>query len=274
MNFLNKLKNYALGSGVELAIAIIYMLVGYMLIRIIISLLKRSVNRAKIEKTIPNFIISILNIVLIIVLVVSVLKFLGISTESVVTIASVISLGISLALQDVIKGIANGFLLVTTKPFVEGEYVKIGDVEGTIISISMFNTVLKTTDVMMITYPNSQAINSSIKNFSRLPVRRISLNIPVAYGSKTEEIKKLVLDVVKKQKNILNNPAPSVRLTEYGDSNLVYTLKCWTQCENYWSTLYDLNEQILDALIDANISIDYNQLDVHIKDMPNKKEEL
>ena len=93
MNFLNKLKNYALGSGVELAIAIIYMLVGYMLIRIIISLLKRSVNRAKIEKTIPNFIISILNIVLIIVLVVSVLKFLGISTESVVTIASVISLG-------------------------------------------------------------------------------------------------------------------------------------------------------------------------------------
>ena len=60
MNFLNKLKNYALGSGVELAIAIIYMLVGYMLIRIIISLLKRSVNRAKIEKTIPNFIISIL----------------------------------------------------------------------------------------------------------------------------------------------------------------------------------------------------------------------
>ena len=65
MNFLNKLKNYALGSGVELAIAIIYMLVGYMLIRIIISLLKRSVNRAKIEKTIPNFIISILNIVLI-----------------------------------------------------------------------------------------------------------------------------------------------------------------------------------------------------------------
>ena len=69
MNFLNKLKNYALGSGVELAIAIIYMLVGYMLIRIIISLLKRSVNRAKIEKTIPNFIISILNIVLIIVLV-------------------------------------------------------------------------------------------------------------------------------------------------------------------------------------------------------------
>lgn len=91
MNFLNKLKNYALGSGVELAIAIIYMLVGYMLIRIIISLLKRSVNRAKIEKTIPNFIISILNIVLIIVLVVSVLKFLGISTESVVTIASVIS---------------------------------------------------------------------------------------------------------------------------------------------------------------------------------------
>ena len=101
MNFLNKLKNYALGSGVELAIAIIYMLVGYMLIRIIISLLKRSVNRAKIEKTIPNFIISILNIVLIIVLVVSVLKFLGISTESVVTIASVISLGISLILFNV-----------------------------------------------------------------------------------------------------------------------------------------------------------------------------
>lgn len=271
MGFIEKLKNYTLGNGVELAKAISFILVGYMIIKLFITLLKRSVNRSKIEKTIPNFIISILNIILIIVLVISALKFIGISTESVVTIASVISLGFSLALQDVIKGIANGLLLVTTKPFVEGEYVKIGDIEGTIISISMFNTVLKTPDGLMITYPNSEAINSSIKNFSRLPVRRISIDVPVAYGSKSEFIKELVLGVVVKHPNVLNTPEPSVRLTSYGDSNLVFTLKCWSQCENYWNTLYDLNERILDALVDANISIDYNQLDVHIKDLPSKE---
>lgn len=273
MEILNKLKEYSLSSGVELAQAIIYILVGYMFIKLFISLLKRSVNRSKIEKTVPNFIISILNIVLIIILIVSVLKILGISTDSVVTIASVMSLGISLALQDVIAGIANGFLLVTTGPFVEGEFVKIGDdVEGTVVSISIFNTVLKTTDGMMITYPNSEAISSVIKNYSRLPVRRMSIEVPVSYNAPIDKVKELVVNLAKSHPDVLQNPEPSCRLTEYADDNLVFTLKCWAQGKKYWSVLFDMNEQIWKMLEENNIQVDYKQVDVRIKELPINKE--
>lgn len=265
---LEQLKNYALGGGVDLAKGIIFILLGYVGIRVLISILKRSVNRTKMEKTIPNFMISILNIGLMIMLIIGVLKMLGASTDSVVTLASVISLGVSLALQDVISGVANGFLLVTTKPFVEGEYVKIDSVEGKVVSISMFNTVLKTADGIMITIPNSSATKSSIINYNRLPVRRIVINVPVAYGTKTEVMKKLIGDVANKHQKVLKNPEPSVRLTEYQDSNLNYTLKCWAKGDDYWDTMYDLMEQILDVLVDNNIPIDYNQLDLHIKDLP------
>lgn len=265
---LEQLKNYALGGGVDLAKGIIFILLGYVGIRVLISILKRSVNRTKMEKTIPNFMISILNIGLMIMLIIGVLKMLGASTDSVVTLASVISLGVSLALQDVISGVANGFLLVTTKPFVEGEYVKIDSVEGKVVSISMFNTVLKTADGIMITIPNSSATKSSIINYNRLPVRRIVINVPVAYGTKTEIMKKLIGDVANKHQKVLKNPEPSVRLTEYQDSNLNYTLKCWSKGDDYWDTMYDLMEQILDVLVDNNIPIDYNQLDLHIKDLP------
>ena len=265
---LEQLKNFALGNGVDLAKGIIFILLGYVGIRVLISILKRSVNRSKMEKTIPNFMISILNIGLMIMLIIGVLKMLGASTDSVVTLASVISLGVSLALQDVISGVANGFLLVTTKPFVEGEYVKIDSVEGTVVSISMFNTVLKTVDGIMITIPNSSATKTSIINYNRLPVRRIVINVPVAYGTKTEVMKKLIGGVAHSHEKVLKNPEPSVRLTEYQDSNLNYTLKCWSKGTDYWDTMYDLMEQILDVLVDNNIPIDYNQLDLHIKDLP------
>ena len=191
--------------------------------------------------------------------------------DAVVTIASVFSLGISLALQDTIASLANGIIIVVTKPFVEGEYVSFGDSEGTVVSISIFNTMLKTADGIMVTVPNSFATSNSVKNYSRLPTRRVDINVPVGYGSSVEEVKDVVLAVVAKQNGVLNNPEPAIRLNEYGDSNLVFSLKVWVPGDIYWDTKFDLTEKILKALTDANISIDYNQYDIHIKDIAEVK---
>lgn len=269
-DFLEKLNNYLKTDGVTLAKSITLVLLGYMLIRLVIKTLKYSVNKSKLrEKTLANFLISLLNIVLMLVLVIYVLTLLGVSPDSVVTIASVFSLGISLALQDTISSLANGIIIIVSKPFVEGEYVWINGEEGTVASITMFHTTMITAKGQMITIPNSSAHTSNVINYSRLPTRRIDMNIPVGYGSKVEDVKKTVMAVVNSQKGVLKNPEPSVRLVEYGDSNLVFSLKLWVPCDIYWDTIFDLNEKVLDALIEAKISIDYNQYDVHIKDVPS-----
>ncbi len=262
-------------TGVEIARSIVVILIGYMLIKILVTLLKKAVNRNKLaDKTMANFVIGMVHVILMVVLVIGVLSMFGITTENVVTFASVLSLGISLAMQDVLTSLANGIIVVTTKPFAEGEFVSIGGTDGTVVSITMFATRLKTANGQLVSVPNTVVASSNITNYSRLPIRRVCIDVPVGYGSKTEQVKEVIMGVVNKQEGVLKNPAPSCRLAEFGDSNLVFGVKCWVAGGIYWDTLFDLNEKILDALIDAKISIDYNQLDVHIKSTPNNGGEL
>ena len=271
--FLKSIKDYFLSGGVDLVRGITIILAGFMIIRLFIRFLKRNLYKKKnVDKTLPNFIISLVNIALIGILVIYALVLLGVTPDSIVTIFSVFSLGVSLALQDTITSLANGIIIVVTKPFVEGEYVSFSGTEGTVVSISMFNTVLKTFDGMMVTIPNSTITSENVKNYSRLPTRRIDILIPVGYGTDISLLHSVIDGVLATQEKILSEPAPQLVLKDYGDSNLNYSLRVWVSTEMYWDIYFALTEKILLALREANISIDYNQYDVHIKD--DSREEI
>lgn len=271
--FLESVQDYFLSGGVDLVRGITIILAGFMIIRLFIRFLKRNLYKKKnVDKTLPNFIISLVNIALIAVLVIYALVLLGVTPDSIVTIFSVFSLGVSLALQDTITSLANGIIIVVTKPFVEGEYVSFSGTEGTVVSISMFNTVLKTFDGMMVTIPNSTITSENVKNYSRLPTRRIDILIPVGYGTDISLLHSVIDGVLATQEKILSEPAPQLVLKDYGDSNLNYSLRVWVSTEIYWDIYFALTEKILLALREANISIDYNQYDVHIKD--DSREEI
>lgn len=271
--FLESVQDYFLSGGVDLVRGITIILAGFMIIRLFIRFLKRNLYKKKnVDKTLPNFIISLVNIALIGILVIYALVLLGVTPDSIVTIFSVFSLGVSLALQDTITSLANGIIIVVTKPFVEGEYVSFSGTEGTVVSISMFNTVLKTFDGMMVTIPNSTITSENVKNYSRLPTRRIDILIPVGYGTDISLLHSVIDGVLAAQEKILSEPAPQLVLKDYGDSNLNYSLRVWVSTEIYWDIYFALTEKILLALREANISIDYNQYDVHIKD--DSREEI
>lgn len=271
--FLKSIKDYFLSGGVDLVRGITIILAGFMIIRLFIRFLKRNLYKKKnVDKTLPNFIISLVNIALIGILVIYALVLLGVTPDSIVTIFSVFSLGVSLALQDTITSLANGIIIVVTKPFVEGEYVSFSGTEGTVVSISMFNTVLKTFDGMMVTIPNSTITSENVKNYSRLPTRRIDILVPVGYGTDISLLHSVIDGVLATQEKILSEPAPQLVLKDYGDSNLNYSLRVWVSTEIYWDIYFALTEKILLALREANISIDYNQYDVHIKD--DSREEI
>lgn len=271
--FLESVQDYFLSSGVDLVRGITIILAGFMIIRLFIRFLKRNLYRKKnVDKTLPNFIISLVNIALIGILVIYALVLLGVTPDSIVTIFSVFSLGVSLALQDTITSLANGIIIVVTKPFVEGEYVSFSGTEGTVVSISMFNTVLKTFDGLMVTIPNSTITSENVKNYSRLPTRRIDILIPVGYGTDIGLLHDVIDKMLATQEKILPEPAPQLVLKDYGDSNLNYSLRVWVPTEIFWDIYFTLTEKVLLALRAANISIDYNQYDVHIKD--DSREEI
>ncbi len=263
--FIQGLNDYISNDGVTLVKSITIVLLGYLLIKVFIKFLKYSLLKTGFkEKTLANFIISLVNFGLMLILIIYSLTLVGVSPDSVVTIASVFSLGLSLALQDTISSFANGIIIIMSKPFVEGEYVEVNGISGTVTSISMFHTTLTSSSGQMITIPNSEATSSNVINYSRYPTRRIDMEIPVSYNSKIDDVKKVVLEVVNNQKGVLKSPKPMIRLNEYGDSNLNFILKLWVTCDIYWDTKYDLNEKILIALDEAGIEIDYQKYDINI----------
>ena len=269
--FIENVKNYFLTDGVTLVKGITIVLFGFLVIKMLIRILKKSLNRSKkIEKTLPNFIISLIHIGLMAVLVFYALTLVGVSPDSVVTVASILSLGISLAMQDTISSLANGIIIIVTKPFVEGEYVEVNGVDGSVVSISMFNTVLKNANGQMITIPNSNVTTNEVINYSRLPARRLDIKVPVAYGTKMEDVKKVLLGVVEKQPGIMKDPAPMCRVESYGDYNLNYLLRVWVTTDIYWDTLWDLNEKVIDALMEAKITKNFDQVDVRLKNIPQE----
>lgn len=264
--FIENIKNYFLNDGVTLVKGITIVLFGFLVIKMLVRILKKSLNRSKkIEKTLPNFVISLIHIGLMAVLVFYALTLVGVSPDSVVTVASILSLGISLAMQDTISSLANGIIIIMTKPFVEGEYVEVNGVDGSVVSISMFNTVLKNANGQMITIPNSNVTTNEVINYSRLPARRLDIRVPVAYGTKIEDVKKVLLGVVEKQPGIMKEPTPMCRIESYGEYNLNYLLRVWVTTDIYWDTLWDLNEKVIDALMEAKITKNYDQVDVRLK---------
>ena len=167
-------------------------------------------------------------------------------------------------MQNTLSSLTNGIVLIFTKPFKAGDFVDIGGTSGTVKEIKLFSVKLITGDNITVVIPNNTVLSSTIINYSRNPLRRLDIVVPVSYDAQVQEVKDVVNAVVDKDERIARNPAPFFRLTEYGASSLNFTLRVWTQSGDFWAVKFDLLENILDALRKAKIEIPYDQLDVHV----------
>ena len=246
---------------------ILFIIFGAIVIRVALHIIRRAVNdeKSKIKGTAGNFLVSIIKSALVALYAIILLSMLGVDTTSLVAIFSVLTLAVSLAVQNIIANLASGIMLVTSKPFEEGDYVDIDGSAGTVESISMSYTKLRTGDNKVIILPNGNVTSSNIINYSTKDTRRLDLIFGVANGSDLEKVKRVLLDTVKKHEKILDDPAPLIRLKEHGDSSLDFLVRVWVNKADYWPVTFDLNEQVLVAFEENNIEIPYNQLDVNIK---------
>jgi small conductance mechanosensitive channel len=167
--------------------------------------------------------------------------------------------------QGVVSNLASGITLVVTKPFEEGDYVEIDGTGGTVESISIFSTKLKTGDNKVIIIPNGNVTSANIVNYSTKGTRRLDLVVTAAYGTEIAKVKETVLEVVSRHEEIFEDPAPVVRLKEQGDSALVFTVRVWLKSSDYWNVNFDLNEELYEAFEQKGIDIPFPQLDVRVK---------
>ena len=256
--------SFAVNNFRTLVLFVAFLIGGYIVAKIAMRILKRIVNRSKLQGTAGNFLLTLARTAIAALYVIILLSMLGVDTTSLVAIFSVLTLANSLAVQGVITNLASGIMLVVTKPFEEGDYVDIDGIAGTVEKIHITCTKLKTPDNKVITIPNSTVSAANITNYSVKDTRRVDLTFSVAYGSDVEKVKALILGVIAKHELILTDPAPMVRLTEHGASSLDFVTRVWVKSGDYWTVNFDLKEQVLAALEGAGISIPFPQMDVHV----------
>ena len=245
-------------------VAVVLLCVCLIVKRILLRVLDRGLDRGHIEKSFHAFIRSAMNIVLWFVTVAIVAQSLGINATSLIALVSIAGLAISLSVQDSLSNLAGGLTILSTKPFMVGDYVEIGDAAGTVVEIGMVHTKLNTTDNCRLVLPNSTVVSTQVRNYSAEPSRRVDLVVGASYDAPAERVKETLLEVVHAHKKILQDPEPFVRMSKHGDSAVEYTVRVWCETADYWEVYYDLLEQIKTAFDAQGIGIPYPQVEVHL----------
>lgn len=255
-----------LGFLVQVIVAILVLLIGSRIIKFLLKLIKKSLDRSRVETGVVTFLCSLVKYSLYFVLAMIILAQFGVTTSSVVAVLGSAGLTLGLALQGSLSNFAGGVLILLLKPFVVGDYIIDGATgqEGTVSSITIFYTKLLTIDNRMILIPNGNLSNSSITNVTHMEKRRIDLVIGVSYEANLAKTKQVLAEVVQNEPNRLPEEPVDIYVSELADSSVQMGIRVWVRTEDYWPAKWKLTEDIKNALDANDISIPFPQMDVKV----------
>ena len=242
---------------------VLTLVVGILLIKAVLRLLRKALEKTRLEKAAYGLILSLTKIGLYLLLGLSLAAGLGIDVTGVVALASVLTLAVSLALQNMLANVLGGFALLTTHPFHSGDFVDIGDQSGTVTAIDMTYTRLMTPDNKVVCIPNSTVMSATVVNYSAGGIRRAELKISAGYDAPTQKvIDALVLAATVD--NALLEPAPFAAVESYGDNAIQYILRFWAKTPEYWDVYFQVNQRVKTVFDQQGIQMTYPHLNVHL----------
>ena len=265
MDILETVFAFTAGLALNTVLPLVILIgVGILVIYALMTLLDRALAKTKLEGAAASLIKSLLRVVLYLLLAMMVADRLGVDVTGVVALASVASLAISLALQDMLANVIGGFTLLSNHPFKSGDYVEIAGQSGVVQTIDITYTKLTTPDNKVISIPNSSVVASQIVNYSTAPNRRVDISISASYNTPSEKVREALLRAADVP-TVVNDPdAPFVGLVKYGESAIEYTLRVWTPNADYWTTLFTINENIRTEFAAAGVEMTFPHLNVHL----------
>jgi small conductance mechanosensitive channel len=251
--------------GPRLLLALVTLLVGLWIIRRIVNIADRALVRGgNNDKTLILFVRSLISWVLKILLLLSVASMVGVETTSFIAIFSACTLAIGLALQGSLSNFAGGVLLLVLRPYKVDDLIEAQGQLGVVKEIHIFNTILLTPQNKTITIPNGPLAGGTIVNYTQDGKLRVDLSIGISYDSDIRKAKDVLLEVMKANPKVLDEPAPFVGVAEFADSSIDLAVRPWATSSDYWDVYFGVNESIKTALDQAGIKIPYPQIDVHL----------
>ncbi len=263
--FISTAKDW-IGTGVKIIIALVILFVAFKVVNAVARRIEKSLLKAdKLDKTLTKTLVYVGKIALKVIVVISLVGYLGIDTSGLAALVAALGVSVGLAVNGALSNLAGGALLLVTRPFKIGDYISAQGYEGTVEEIHIVNTKIITVDNKVVYLPNGALSSGSIVNFSEKELRRVDHVFSVG-GNDPARVREVILGVCRDCEKVLEEPAPFARVSDYGAGNGVkVTLRAWAKTEDYWDVYFDLLEKVNAAFDENGITIPFNRLDVHVK---------
>lgn len=261
-----------LSYAVNIVAAIVTIIIGMFIARIISNAVNRVLLARHIDATVADFLSALVRYGIIAFTIIAALGRVGVQTASVIAVLGAAGLAVGLALQGSLSNLAAGVLLVTFRPFKTGEFVDLGGVMGTVQNVQIFSTTMKSADGKIVVVPNGKIIAGNIINYSREPIRRNEFIIGVAYDADVDQVIALFQEVVEADERVLKDMGIQIGLNELAASSLNFVVRCWSKSSDLQNVYWDLMKNFKRTLDANGIGIPYPQMDVHLHQVKTEQQ--
>ena len=237
--------------------------------RIVVKHLGKVLGRWRVERSLHTFLKSALRVVIYTITALIVADSLGIPVTSLVALLGVAGIAISLSVQNTLMNLMGGLLVLSTKPFIVGDYIAASDAEGTVVDIGLIYTQIATVDDKIVFLPNGSVASAKITNFTRSRKRRLDMTFSATPDSDPEAVKALILGALSDER-VIADPPPLVRVAGYTESGVQYVMRAWVATCDYWNLFYDLNERVGRAFRDEGVRMPGRQIEINVRDQAPK----
>ena len=264
-HLLVKLSEWAGWLAVKIAIALALFYVGKFVIKRVLRLLDTALDRRGVEASLSNFLRTFVKIVMMIMLILAIIQTLGVNVSSFIALFASAGLAIGMALSGTLQNVAGGVVLLVLRPYKTGDFIESMGQKGTVESIGLFSTCVKTTDNQTVYIPNGSISTSIIDNYSQSETRRVDWTLSISYGDDVDVARREILAMLNADERVLTEKPAVVYVHTLNSSSVDLSIRAWVKNENYWNLYYEMNEKMYKELPSKGINFPFPQMDVHVK---------
>jgi len=264
---LKDLLQSAIDFGLKLLAAIAIYVIGAWLIKRVKVWLGKFFTKRNTEATLSTFITSLVSITLTVLLIIVTIGALGINTTSLAALLAAGGMAIGMALSGTVSNFAGGLMILVFKPFKAGDFIDAQGYSGTVKAVSIVNTKMVTPDNREIIIPNGALSNGNIDNYSAKNMRRLDIELHMAYDTDADKCIEAILKILHADKRVLDTKTkgaadPMSVLSALNDSTVTFLARVWVKSSDYWPLKFDLNKALFTELPKQGFHFEYPHMNV------------
>ncbi len=250
--------------SINLVWALLILLIGWWAAGLVRRWVRNLMGKTDVDESLIKFTGHVVYIGVLIFAIMAAFERLGVATTSFIAVLGAAGLAIGLALQGALANFAAGVLIILFRPYRVGDTVEVAGEFGTVEDVQIFNTVLGSPENKTIIIPNGQATGGTITNYSTKGVLRVDMVFGIGYDDDIKKAKQILEEILAADERVLADPAPTVALSELGDSSVNFVVRPFVKIEDYWGIYFDTTEAVKTRFDAEGISIPFPQRDVHL----------